>query len=82
MTGGAALSVSAGTERAWSARETGPWGPTVGAAERLRAVETWWAAQEGMLPGSKREVDRPKMHSVVFLFYFFFPFHDLFFLSI
>jgi hypothetical protein len=78
MIGGVAL----GTERARGARETGLWGPTVGAEERLRAVETWWATQEGMLPGPKREVGRPKIYSVVFLFYFFFPFHDLFFLSI
>jgi hypothetical protein len=34
MTGGAALSVSMETERARSARETGPWGPTVGAMRK------------------------------------------------
>ena len=34
MIGGAALSVSAETKRARSARETGPWGPTVGAARK------------------------------------------------
>jgi hypothetical protein len=39
MTGGATLSVPAETERARSARETGPWGPTVGA----RGME--WAAR-------------------------------------
>jgi hypothetical protein len=69
---GRAISVRG--NRARRARETGPWGPIVGAAERLRAVETWWAAQEGMLPGPKREVDQPKMHSVLFLFLFLFPF--------
>jgi hypothetical protein len=41
MTGGATLSVSAGTERARSGREAGPWGPTVGAEEWSSVVRTW-----------------------------------------